>query len=144
MEQVPDHDYVVLLQPTSPLRTAEDIDATIARCHKTDAPTCVTVTETDKPPQWMYTLNEDHRLRSVVDSGERVTRRQEAQTTYALNGAVYVAYTEWLRDSESFLSERTLGLVMPKERSVDVDTKLDLEWCEHLASRITSIHSRVG
>jgi len=132
MEQVPDHDHVVLLQPTSPLRTAEDIDATIARGHENSAPACVTVTKTDKPPQWMYTLNEDHRLRSVVDSGERVTRRQEAPTTYTLNGAVYVAEAGWLRESESFLSERTLGHVMPKKRSVDVDTEVDLEWCELL------------
>jgi N-acylneuraminate cytidylyltransferase len=75
----------------------------------------------------MYALNEDHWL-----MGERVTRRQEAPTTYVLNGAVYVAETDWLRNTESFLSERTLGHVMPKERSADVDTKLDLAWCKVL------------
>jgi N-acylneuraminate cytidylyltransferase len=52
MKQVPDHDYVVLLQPTSPLRTAEDVDAT-AQCYESAAPACVMVTETDKPSQWM-------------------------------------------------------------------------------------------
>ncbi|WP_205451066.1 cytidylyltransferase domain-containing protein [Salinibacter ruber] len=56
LNQVESHDYVVLLQPTSPLRTADDIDATIARCHQNEGMPCVTVTETDKPPQWMFTL----------------------------------------------------------------------------------------
>jgi CMP-N-acetylneuraminic acid synthetase len=80
----------------------------------------------------MYTLNEDHRLRSVVDSGERVTRRQEAPTTYTLNGAVYVAEAGWLRESESFLSECTLAHVMPKKRSADVDTGFDWAWSKFL------------
>jgi N-acylneuraminate cytidylyltransferase len=66
-----------------------------------------------------------------MDPDERVTRRQEARTAYALNGAVYVADTNWLCDTESFLSERTLGHVMPKGRSADVDTELDLEWCKY-------------
>jgi N-acylneuraminate cytidylyltransferase len=73
---MPDYDYVVLLQPTSPLRAAKDIDATIERCHQTEAPACVTVTETDKPPQWMYALDDEQRLESVLDPDEAVTRRQ--------------------------------------------------------------------
>jgi N-acylneuraminate cytidylyltransferase len=52
LDQVETYDYVVLLQPTSPLRTADDIDSTIARCHQNGGTACVTVIETDKPPQW--------------------------------------------------------------------------------------------
>ena len=126
---MPDHDYVVLLQPTSPLRTAEDIDATIERCHQTEAPACVTVTEIDEPPQWMYTLNDRQRLEPVMHSDEAVTRRQEAPATYVLNGAVYVAWTDWLRKTESFLEKETIAHPMPEARSADVDTEIDLEWC---------------
>jgi len=129
MDQMPDHDYVVLLQPTSPLRTAEDIDATIERCHRTDAPACVTVTETEKPPEWMYTMNERERLEPVMKSDEMVTRRQEASTIYVINGAVYVAWTDWLRKTESFLEKEIIAHPMPKARSADVDTEIDLEWC---------------
>jgi hypothetical protein len=103
MDQI-DHDYVVLLQPTSPLRTAEDIDATIERCHQTEAPACVTVTETDEPPQWMCTLGEEHELEPVMHSDEAVTRRQEAPATYVLNGAVYAALTDWLREEKDFVT----------------------------------------
>jgi N-acylneuraminate cytidylyltransferase len=70
VDQMPDHDYVVLLQPTSPLRTAEDIDAVVERCHQTKAPACVIATETDKLPQRMYTLSYEHRLEPVLDSDE--------------------------------------------------------------------------
>ena len=131
MDQI-DHDYVVLLQPTSPLRTAEDIDATIERCHQTEAPACVTVTETDEPPQWMYTLSDEQRLEPMMDSDEAVTRRQQAPTTYVLNGAVYAARADWLRETKDFVTDRTRAHVMSRERSADVDTALDLAWCEFL------------
>ncbi len=132
LEQVESHDYVVLLQPTSPLRTADDIDETVARCHQNGGTACVTVTETDKPPQWMYMLGEKNRLEPVMDQNEAVIRRQDASSTYALNGAVYVADAAWLREMESFLSAQTRAYVMTRERAADVDTKLDLKWCEFL------------
>lgn len=132
MDQVPDYDYVVLLQPTSPLRTSDDVDATIARCHETGAPACVTVTETDKPPQWMYTLGEENRMEPVMDHEEAISRRQDAPATYVLNGAVYVARSDWLRETRDFMTERTRAHVMPEARSADVDAKLDLKWCEFL------------
>jgi len=92
----------------------------------------VTVTETDKPPQWMYTLGEENWLDPVMDWDEMVTRRQDAPTTYVPNGAVYAAGTAWLRERETFYTDATIGHPMPLERSADVDTPLDLAWCEML------------
>jgi N-acylneuraminate cytidylyltransferase len=137
LEQVESHDYVVLLQATSPLRTADDIDTAIARCHRNGGTACVTVTETDKPPQWMYTLLDDYRRRPVSTRGETANSRQDAPKTYVLNGAVSVARPEWLRQHETFHTDETIAHIMPPERSVDVDTKLDLAWCEVLKDRIT-------
>ncbi len=139
IEQVEPHDYVVLLQPTSPLRTADDIDATIAQCHESEAPACITVTETEKPPEWMYTLTDNHQLAPVMGSDERPIRRQDAPLTYAPNGAVYVANADWLVEKKSFLSGRTRAHVMPAERSADIDSKLDLEWCGFLCSRYSTL-----
>lgn len=135
LDQVETYDYVVLLQPTSPLRTADDIDTTIARCHQNGSTACVTVTDTDKPPQWMYTFGEGNKLEPVMDQDERITRRQEAPTTYVPNGATYVAGAAWLREHETFYTEDTVGHPMPPERSADVDTAMDLSWCENLSSR---------
>jgi N-acylneuraminate cytidylyltransferase len=124
------YDYVVMLQPTSPLRTAGDIDATISACAEQGAPACVTVTETGKPPQWMYTLDRHRRLRPILD--DHVPRRQEADDVFVLNGAVYVARISWLRTTETFLHPETIAHRMPRERSIDIDDALDLTIAEAL------------
>jgi N-acylneuraminate cytidylyltransferase len=141
MNQLPSYDYITLLQPTSPLRTASDINATIETCVKHGAPACVTVTETDKPPQWMYTLRDDHKLEPVLERDEAVNRRQDAPETYVLNGAVFVARSGWLRRRETFHGDETVAHVMPSEHSGDIDTKLDLEWCELQAKHLRKDNS---
>ena len=78
------------------LRIDKDIDACIGKMNEAQAPAYVSVTKTEKTPQWMYTLQDDDRLARVLPEEERVTRRQDAASTYVLNGAVYVADTEWL------------------------------------------------
>lgn len=124
LEKLPDYDYVVLLQPTSPLRTAEDIDACITLCEKKQAAACVSVTEPAHHPQWMYTLSDSGVLRSL--SAQRSVRRQDLPSVYALNGAVYVARVETLTQTRSFLSGEALAYVMPAMRSIDIDNELDL------------------
>lgn len=124
---LPDVEWVVLLQPTSPLRTAQDIDAAVARCREAGAPACVSVTEAQTPPWWMFRLSAEGRLQSFLPDRERPQRRQDAPPLYALNGAVYVAQTDWLRQTRSFLTAETVAYAMPAERSVDIDTPLDLE-----------------
>lgn len=132
-------DYVVLLQPTSPLRTAADIDGAVWRCVSSDAPSCVSVVAVNKPPQWMYTLGEG-RLRPILSSGSPLRRRQDAAPVYALNGAVYVADVDDLRRTRSFVTDATVGYVMPPERSVDVDDELDLRWCAFLLTQQQRSH----
>lgn len=124
---LPDVEWLVLLQPTSPLRTAHDIDAAVARCWEAGAPACVSVTEAPTPPWWLFRLTADGRLQSFLPDRQRPQRRQDAPTLYALNGAVYVARTDWLRRTRSFLTAETVAYAMPAERSVDIDTPLDLE-----------------
>lgn len=120
------YDYVVLLQPTSPLRSYQDIDICIEECHKRDAVSCVTVSATDKSPFWMYFLSADNHMQAVIETTNRPTRRQELPTAYALNGAVYVVKREWFQETGKFITKDTIAHVMPKERSLDIDTELDL------------------
>ncbi|MFD2170090.1 cytidylyltransferase domain-containing protein [Tumebacillus lipolyticus] len=134
LEQLPDYEYVVLLQPTSPLRTAEDIDRCIEQMLRAKAPCCVTVTEPAKSPYWMYTLGADNRIEPLIQA-EQVARRQDLPPAYALNGAVYVAETEWLKRSKSFLAAGVVAHIMPGERSLDIDTELDLYLAEAMLKR---------
>lgn len=132
MKQVPGYDYIVLLQPTSPLRTAEDIDGCIETCIEMKARACVSITPSDKTPYWMYHLQPDNTMKPVIESDQHFQRRQDIPGTYVLNGAVYIAQSDFLRERESFLERETVGYVMPKERSIDVDTEMDFVVIESL------------
>jgi CMP-N,N'-diacetyllegionaminic acid synthase len=119
-------DYLALLQPTSPLRSAGDIDACLEACLREGAPSCVSVTRPDKSPYWMYTRDGRGRLRPLLP-GPDISQRQHLPIVYALNGAVYVTRTDALRSRRAFVTEETLAWEMPPARSVDIDTDLDLK-----------------
>lgn len=129
-------DYVVLLQPTSPLRIVEDIDECIKKCVAQNAPGCVTVTTPDKSPFWMYSLDDQGRLSPIIKQENPVLLRQQFKSVYALNGAVYVAKIDWFVKNRKFISDETIAYLMPKTRSVDIDTEWDLRICDiYLSSR---------
>jgi CMP-N-acetylneuraminic acid synthetase len=58
IKKLPNYDYVVLLQPTSPLRTVEDKDGCIEKCIYNNVNVCVSITEPNKSPYWMYNLDD--------------------------------------------------------------------------------------
>lgn len=132
ISELPDHDYTVVLQPTSPLRVVGDIDACIAKCHATGADACVTVAAVDTPPQWMFVKGEGDRIEPLLSGADVEVRRQELPNIVALNGAVYVARTAWLKAGHSFLEGHVVCHEMPAERSLDIDT----EWDWYLVSRV--------
>ena len=125
LDQLPGYDYVVLLQPTSPFRTAADIDGCIEMCLTTGAPAAVSVTEPEQSPYWMFKLNSEGRLDPLVQRGSTVLRRQDLPAVYSLNGAVYVASVEWFQLSKAFVTDQTVGYVMNQNRSLDIDTEQD-------------------
>jgi CMP-N,N'-diacetyllegionaminic acid synthase len=127
LDQMAGYDVVVLLQPTSPLRTAADIDGACAQFAQRGAPACVSVTLAEQSPYWMYHITGEGDLRPVLAAPPGVTRRQDLPPVYALNGAIYVADVAWLRSSRNFLTPETVPYVMPVERSLDVDTAADFE-----------------
>jgi CMP-N,N'-diacetyllegionaminic acid synthase len=120
----PAYDLVVLLQPTSPLRTVEDIDGAIALLVNRNARACVSVVEPDKSPYWMYSLAKSGHLIPLLEG--TYACRQDIPTVYALNGAVYVAEVNWLQKKQLFVSDETVAYVMPKDRSIDIDSETDL------------------
>lgn len=127
------YDLVVLLQPTSPMRSVADIDGCIERLLVSNSNSCVSVVVPDKSPYWMYRINENDFLSPLFE--ETFHRRQDIPPLYALNGAVYTAMTEWLLLKKSFISEDTVAYVMPFERSLDIDTEIDMEFFSFLHSK---------
>ena len=129
------YDYVVLLQPTSPLRTVEDVDGCIQHCITKGTPACVSVTEAQQSPYWMYKLDDDMKLKPFVQYDGEINRRQDLPRVYVLNGAVYVAETRFINENKSFLTGETVGYRMSGENSVDIDTEVDFDYCEWLINR---------
>lgn len=125
IERVSGYDLVVLLQATSPLRLAEDIDGAIERCVSSGRPACVSVAPLGKPREWLLDVDADGMLTPVAGR-DLPERRQEATAVYAPNGAVFVADCAWLRKSGSLYGDETIAYVMPADRSVDIDSPTDL------------------
>lgn len=132
IERLPNYDWVLLLQPTSPLRSVDDIEGIVKFCSDEGAPSAVSITEVSKHPFWMYQRDDHKRLQPLIHNRPDITRRQVLPRAYALNGALYLARTEWLIANKAFIGPETLGYVMPDERSVDVDTPMDWLLAENL------------
>ena len=131
LDQLSDVDDLILLQPTSPLRTSSDIDAIVDLRERLGCESAVSLTPCSKHPAWMYCLGRDHSLQPVLQM-EEASCRQQLPTTYVLNGALYLASRSFFLREKAFIASETAGYVMPVERSVDIDTPLDWQWAEFL------------
>jgi CMP-N,N'-diacetyllegionaminic acid synthase len=118
-------DYIVLLHPTSPFRTGEDIDNAIRRCHQSGAPSCNSVMEAHESPYWMYRIADSGRMEPLLDK-DIISRRQDLPKIYWLNGGVHVARTDWFLEKRTFFDEHSVAYIMPRERSLDLDNQFDL------------------
>ena len=125
IDTLPEYSWVVLLQPTSPLRISKDIDGCMETCIRYQAPACVSVTPAAQNPYLMFTLSESARLKPLLGWQFTSTRRQELPASHVLNGAVYVAKSNWLKETGSFVNVDTAAFVMPQERSLDIDSDFD-------------------
>lgn len=133
-------DYIVLLQPTSPLRLASDIDGCLALCEERGAPASISVSPV-KPVEWMYRVDKIGALQPVV-SGVVASQRQQLPQTWAINGAVYVAQVDWYLRNRTFLTPDTLAWQMPSERSIDIDTEIDLIVARALCAAVRAAEAK--
>jgi len=123
---------LVLLQPTSPLRNADDIRAALEVFREGGCEdTVVTVCEVDHPTAWVGTIGEGSRLEGVDLSGKR---SQDYGKEYRLNGAVYVAGFAELKERKGLFTYKLWPSIMPRRRSVDIDEFLDFRVCEAVLS----------
>jgi CMP-N,N'-diacetyllegionaminic acid synthase len=117
-------DLIVLLQPTSPFRSPLDIDLALNLQMTTNADSVISVTENRRPVQWLRKVTAQGTIEAVTSAIE-ITRRQDAEQLYQLNGAIYVIKPEVLRSENTFYSKNCHAYVMPPERSLDIDSELD-------------------
>jgi N-acylneuraminate cytidylyltransferase/CMP-N,N'-diacetyllegionaminic acid synthase len=118
-------DVVVLLQPTSPLRSEIRIDEAVEKLLKTGADSVVTVCKVKHHPFWSFVAKGD-RLYPFSEKGITVSKRQDLPEIYAVNGAVYAVRRNVLFEQNSVFGRDTRAVVMPNEESVDIDDYFDL------------------
>lgn len=119
-------DYVMCLQPTSPLRTVEDIDSAIKLIENEAADAVVSIVMPEHSPYWMKLVNPQGRLEDFLPGKIKFVRRQDFPQVYALNGAIYLIKRDVLLQINSLHPEKTYPYIMPAERSLDIDTHWDL------------------
>lgn len=124
--------YVCKLQPTSPLRTAEDIRGAFALLSEKNANSIVSVCECEHSPLWTGVIADDLRIDNFMSKQLAVTNRQELQNYYRLNGAIYISKVESFKKNECFFGENSIAYIMTREHSVDIDDILDFKFAELL------------
>ena len=123
-------DYIMLLQPTSPLRTAKDIEAAVDVARKKRADSVISVSASPAHPYQVRRIVQDGTLEEFVPGspppGVPETRRQDFPAAYHVNGAIYLIRREVLLQYETFEPPNTFPYVMPSHRSLQIDEPWDL------------------
>jgi len=122
----------VLLQTTSPLRTAADVQAALDIWPRQAAGSVVAMTECEHHPYKVF-IQSDTGLSPVRLRADMETPRQKLPPAFRVNGAIYINKIEDLLQQRSFLIEPVTPYIMPAERSVDIDNLLDLKLANFIA-----------
>lgn len=125
-------DAFVVLQPTSPLRIAEDIDGAIELFEQKKADSVISYCQEAHPVTWHKYLDDQGRFVDIFDAN--IKNRQDNRVSYYPNGAVYVFRTSMIRERK-YYTDKSFAYVMPRIRSVDIDFMEDFEYAEFLLKR---------
>ena len=123
----PDFDLILLLQPTSPLRTSLDIDRSIEALIAYQATAVISVYEPSHTPFKCFKMNGNGFLAGLVDNRTPFMRRQDLPVALMPNGAIYLVYTKDFFHNSSFFTDQTIPYIMSIEASADIDTQEDLD-----------------
>lgn len=124
-------DFLLLLQPTAPLRTGKDIDAALFELVNSGCDSVVSVYQvSDAHPARMYRLSDG--ILVPYDTEPANHLRQSLPPVFHRNGAIYACRTELLQKHGLLVGPETKPYVMPKERSINIDDELDLAFANFL------------
>ena len=124
-------DILVSLQPTSPLRAQEDIDAAIELMIKTGADSLSTFCEMKQHPAYAFKINKKNDA-IPLDKKNVTKRSQDLSKVYIENGAVFCFKTKTITKLRTQYGYVHKGFIMPSDRSIDIDDELDWFLAEQL------------
>jgi CMP-N-acetylneuraminic acid synthetase len=129
-----EREFVLLLQPTSPLRRAEWIERALHDLDRSDADAAMTVlpVPAEHNPHWVYRRSDEHPSELTLFTGETqpISRRQDLPPVYHREGSVYVVRRTVLETQRSLYGRRTLGIEVDPRQSINLDTLADWELAE--------------
>ena len=128
------YDILVVLQPTSPLRESEDIDHALEMIEHENVSAVVSVCKSNKPLPWHFTIQKDGRLKSFFPLKKHSTNSRDFPQTFVPNGALFFGRVDFFRSNKSFYTELTIAYIMPPERSVDIDSRIDFLMAEAIVN----------
>ena len=132
-----DFDILVLLQPTSPLRTQTHIDQAFSLMVKKKADAIISVSSPDHSPLWANTLPNDDNMESFISDKLKHLRSQDLPQYFQINGAIYICRSKRLLEEKSFfLKQKIFAYRMSRRDSIDIDEPIDLELATLLKSAI--------
>lgn len=133
IENTQEFDYIVLLQPTSPLRTSRHIDEAIQLIFQKKSDAIISVTEMEYSPLWTNTLPENESMDDFLREEDKNKRSQDLKMHYRLNGAIYISLTETLITTGSFFHKTGVyAYRMDNRSSIDIDNVMDFRFAEFL------------
>ena len=137
-EKLNSFESLLLLQPTSPLRTFDDIQKMIKFSISKKANSVVSISEVKKHPYWMYEKNIQNKLVPIIKS-PMISNRQKLPPAFSINGSMYFANKNWLTINRNFITEETYGFITPYENSIDIDDYDDFYYSEYILKKRKNI-----
>ena len=133
LDKTEKHDYVVLLQPTSPLRTENHIDDAIEFLEAREADAIVSVCEADHNPSWCGTLDDSLSMKGFLKDEFTNKRSQDLEKFYKLNGAIYICKVDkLLEEKKLILKDKVYAFIMDRKSSIDIDEQIDFKIAESI------------
>jgi N-acylneuraminate cytidylyltransferase/CMP-N,N'-diacetyllegionaminic acid synthase len=132
MDQI--FDYVILIEPTSPLRDSTDLTQAMKNLLKHDtAKSIVGICLTENQhPNYLYKLQNDNILIKYDNSNKTLPRRQDLDKVYFVEGSLYISDVDYFRQKNTFYHDKTIGYVIPKWKSIEIDDIFDFIMAEAL------------
>jgi N-acylneuraminate cytidylyltransferase/CMP-N,N'-diacetyllegionaminic acid synthase len=130
------YETIIILQPTSPLRKIEDIKKSLKLLNQPNTDSVVSVCIAEHNPYYVMKEIKENYIRPVIEPKQKIYCRQSAPKVYRLNGSIYTVKRDVIMKKNDDITDKTRPLIMPREYSIDIDSKEDLLFAELILKRI--------
>jgi CMP-N-acetylneuraminic acid synthetase len=132
IENINTYHYLILLQPTSPLRDENDIDKSIELLIKRKATALISTTVIDNKVLKAFKNNKYGYLEGILNNEYPFMRRQELPKILMPNGAIYIVNIQEFLKTRKLFTNKTISFEMSNEKSIDIDTRSDLKKIQNI------------